>query len=89
MTAQKYNRQSKRSTRRRTTYPDLKIGQIATIERKECGLNVGLKQVLPDGRVAPARVQRGVFQLTRLAPVKSRSKYDPVAEDRKHAIPLI
>jgi len=34
--------------------------------------------------VAPARVQRGVFQFTRLAPKPSRSKYDPNTEAAKH-----
>jgi hypothetical protein len=65
-------------------YPALKPNQIATIERPECGTNKGKPQLQPNGRVAPARVTRGVFQLTRLAPVKPRSKYDPNTEAAKH-----
>lgn len=86
MTARKYNRQQARRKRRRTNYPELKPFQIATMERPECGLNKGLPQLQPDGRTAPARVQRGVFQFTRLAPVRSRSKYDPNTEAAKHGI---
>lgn len=77
-----------KSSRPKIQYPSLRPGQVATIERPECGLNKALPQLQPDGRVAPARVQKGVFQLTRLAPVKSRSKYDPVEEDKKHKIHL-
>lgn len=75
-----------KSSRPKIQYPKLLTGQVATLERPSCGKNVGLPQLQPDGRVAPARVQKGVFQLTRLAPVKSRSKYDPVEEDKKHKI---
>jgi hypothetical protein len=65
-------------------YPSLKIGQVATIERPETGKNIGKPHILPNGTVAPARVQRGVFQFTRLAPKPSRSKYDPNTEAAKH-----
>lgn len=71
-------------SRQKIKYPALLPNQIATIERTECGKNVGLPTLQPTGRIAPARVQRGVFQLTRLAPNPSRSKYNPVAEDTKH-----
>lgn len=66
-------------------YPELRPGQIATIERPACGKNVGKPHILPNGTVAPARVQRGVFQFTRLAPKPSRSKYDPNTEAAKHS----
>ena len=71
-------------SRQKIQYPALKVGQIATIERPSCGKCVGLPTLQPTGRIAPARVQRGVFQLTRLAPKPGRSKYNPVAEDTKH-----
>lgn len=85
MSAHKLNRQSIRSTRKRPQMPELKVWQVATIDRPECGTNKGLPQVQADGRVAPARVQRGVFQYTRLPGRTSRSKYDPHTEDAKHA----
>lgn len=66
-------------------YPALKPGQVATIERPSCGRNKGLPQLQPNGQVAPARTQVGVFQLTRLKPKPARSKYNPQAEDVKHA----
>jgi len=66
-------------------YPEIRQGQVATIERPSCGKNVGLPHLLPNGTVAPARVQRGVFQFTRLAPKPSRSKYDPNTEAAKHS----
>jgi len=67
-------------------YPALKPNQVATIERPSCGLNKGKPHLLPNGTVAPARVQRGVFQFTRLAPKPSRSKYDPNTEAAKHGL---
>lgn len=78
------NRARARRRRAREPMPELKPHQVATIERPECGVCKGLPQVQPDGRVAPARVQRGVFQYTRLPGRTSRSKYDPKTEDAKH-----
>lgn len=71
--------------RQRPGYVELRPNQIATIERPVCGKNVGRRHLLPNGTMAPARVQRGVFQFTRLAPKPSRSKYDPNTEDAKHS----
>lgn len=84
MSAHKLNRQSVRSTRKRPQVPELKVWQVATIDRPECGVNKGIPHLLPSGQVAPARVQRGVFQYTRLPGRTSRSKYDPKTEDAKH-----
>lgn len=84
MSAKGYNRQKARRHRRRTTYPELKPWQTATIERPTSGVNKGLPQIQPDGRMAAAKVTRGVFQLTRIPTPPARSKYDPATEDAKH-----
>ena len=84
MSSKGYNRQKARRHRRRTTYPEISAWQVATIERKECGTCRGLPQLQPDGRMAAAKVTRGVFQYTRIPVAPARSKYDPATEDAKH-----
>lgn len=79
-----YNRQRARRHRKRTQYPDLNPGQVATLERKECGKNVGLAVRMEDGRYLPRKVTKGVFQFTRLIPRVGRSKYNPATEDANH-----